>query len=168
MDNNDFTVTSAKIDKIVSSLLLFLFCVPWLIISFLISTKIIMNVAAIIVFLIGIYYFLSSIMEYVSVKSNVLKGRTILGKKYEIQLDDIKKVVFLTRTSSGLRIYSITIYSDTVKIPLIHTMVNFEKMAELIRENFDNDERDINKFDDCSLSNMKEYFLSREKVNNKK
>ena len=38
-------------------------------------------------------------MEYVSVKSNVLKGRTILGKKYEIQLDDIKKVVFLIRTS---------------------------------------------------------------------
>lgn len=168
MDDNSFTVTSAKSEKIVGSLIFFLFCVPFLIIGLLIPGKVILKVIAVIVFLFGLFYFLSSILEYVTVSENVIKGRTISGKKYEIKLPDIKKVTVTVRIISGLNNYSIMIYSDIRNVAVNHTMKNFDKMAELICKKYDTDDRDINILNDDSLDSLREYLSSRETLNNKK
>jgi len=161
MDKNSFTVVSSRGEKISSILIFLLVCVPLSIAGLIILDNLLLRVICICLFALGVFAVLSSFMISVTVDGEVLKGRSVLARKYEMKLSEIKKIKCSEKASknnlpnSG---YSISLCSDKRNIKLTHGMACFEKMAGYISGKCDDNVINKDILDEQGQKSLKEYL----------
>ena len=89
----------------------------------------------------GVRVALAWILFYVKVKNSEISVRTRLGRHYKFNCSDITEVIVTKQSTvkTGPR-YRIIILTDSGKLDLVWSMINFEKMALYILEKFDSGE----------------------------
>lgn len=87
-------------------------------------------------------------MFRVQVENSTIKVRTRIGKKYQFNINDIKKVVCSTkfRIKTGPQFLLKIITQSNRELELDLEMQGFEKMAEYLLEKYDNGELNRNVF----------------------
>lgn len=94
-------------------------------------------------FVISFFYVFSTISFYIKINGEDIKVRTKLGRRYQFNVSDIKKVICSKTFSpkTGISFY-ITIVVKSKELELHHSMVGFDKIAEYIYKKIEDGEID--------------------------
>lgn len=138
---NEFKVNYPKVNNILY-FCSFLIIESMLIIGIFNSKTMVLGIlSSISFFAICFFLQLGSTFFYVKVKGSTIKVRTNLGKTYEFQCSDIKKVICSKRVSIKLGpLYYITIITKSHEVDMEIKMNGFEEMARYIIEKHNNGE----------------------------
>jgi len=170
MDKNSFTVTSSKSEKISGILIFLIVCVPLSIAGLIMLENLILKIICICLFALGVFVVLSSFLITLTVEGDVLKGRTISARKFELKISEIRKV-YCSAMKSERKLpgsgYFIRMNSDKRIIKVTHGMACFEKLAEYIIEKCDDNTLSNEIIDDESRKSLKSYLSVWNDKNNK-